>query len=91
MLSLEEFIALELEAQQKFLDSNCTLQGYIDTENRVFLYQVSDYYVESHYIYPEYKVIKIEAFYDMERLDPYLDKMDISLYVTHPGIRGSNK
>jgi hypothetical protein len=90
MLSLKDFISLDLETQQKYLDNHCTLQGYIDTENRVFLYQVSDFYVESHYVYhPEYKVIKIEAFDSMDRLDPYLDQMDISKYVTHKGISGS--
>jgi hypothetical protein len=91
-MSLKEFITLDLQEQQRYLDDYAVLQGYIDTPNRVYLYQVSDFYVESHYVYhPEYKVTKIEAFDNMERLEPYLDQMDISMYVTNPGIGGSDK
>jgi hypothetical protein len=90
-MSITEFISLDLDTQQRYLDQFGVLQGYIDSPNRIYLYQLSDFYAESHFVYkPEYKVIKIEAFYDMERLQPFLDQIDISLYVTHPGIRKSH-
>ena len=86
-IKLQDFNMLDLVKQLKLLEDCGTLQAYIDDPNRIYLYQINSFYVEVHYVYkPVYKAVQIKAWECMDKLDRFMDNVDLVRYLSGFGI-----
>ena len=91
-MKLQDFNILDFNEQIRLLNDSGTLQAYIDDPNRIYLYQISRFYVEVHYVYkPIYKATKIEAWESMDKLDRFMDNVDLVRYLSGYGIAPYDK
>jgi hypothetical protein len=83
---------LDFVKQLKLLEDYGTLQAYIDDPDRIYLYQVSSFYVEVQYVYkPFYKATKIMSWECMDKLDRFIDNVDLVRYLSGYGIAPYDK
>jgi hypothetical protein len=82
-MTTEAFKALGAAAQRKFLLEQGSYLGHRKaTPWSVLLYQVQDYYVEVYFSMNNLDIQKIEAFSDLDRLEPYLERISIDGLLT---------
>lgn len=78
-MTLQQFRARPLHVQERLLINN----GIFLFERKavgvkVLLYQLADFYVEVFYDTTQAKVCLVKSFTEMDGLEPYLYKIDIS-------------
>ena len=78
-MTLKQFRALPLDVQERRLINNGTFLFDRKTVGiKVLLYQLFSFYVEVFYDTSSAKVCMIKSFTEVEDLEPYLYKIDIS-------------
>jgi hypothetical protein len=78
-MTLHEFKLLDLNEQAQATWDLGTLMGCReDGEHHMVLYRVDDFFIEIHYHTEQNEITAIESFISEERLNPYLDKIDIT-------------
>ncbi len=79
MITIDDFQILPFSKQCDFITVFADYLVYrIEEEKKYYLYGMENYFVEVCYLPVEGKVLSIDAFYGTERLDDYLDFIDIS-------------
>jgi hypothetical protein len=76
---LQLFNTLEQEQQVTVLQKRGSLLATKATNSlRIALYQIDGFYVEVYSKKKGDKVLCVNSFLDMDRLDPYLEEIDLS-------------
>jgi hypothetical protein len=77
-MTTEAFKALGDPAQRKYLLEEGAYLGHRKDEPwSVLLYQVRDFYVEVYFSMNNLDIHAIEAFDDLDRLEPYLERISL--------------
>jgi hypothetical protein len=78
-MTLKQFNSLPLEEQQMaVLTKGTFLAERRDAPLRMMLYDMGDFYVEVFFLSRYNKVAWFNGFDDIEKLEPYLAKIDVS-------------
>ena len=79
MLSFYNFCTLPSEEQSDFILENGEFVFAIETgEYKVGLFYLFDFFVEVYFRYKDGMIIKINPFRDSNKLEPFLEHIDIS-------------
>jgi hypothetical protein len=77
-MTLYEFNALDEMEQAESIWDGVFLGDRKDSEHRILLYQIDDFYVEVFY-HIEYNTIRrFRSFSSTNQLDPYLNQIDLT-------------
>jgi hypothetical protein len=79
------FTAYPVSDQRKLLlDHGAYLGHRRETPWSVLLYQIADFYVEVFFSVDSLHIHDIDAFEDLDRLDPYLERISLEGLLAHP-------
>lgn len=77
-MKLSEFIALSEEQKRStVLTEGVAIAKRCVSNNMVFLYQLPEYYVETHCCHKSQEIMEYRVFYDPGQLTPYLNAIHI--------------
>jgi len=80
MISIKDFRVLPFNKQCDFITVFADYLIYrMELDRKYYLYNMGDFFVEVCYKPYEGQVEEIVAFENVDRLDPYLDQINISL------------
>jgi hypothetical protein len=78
-MNVKEFNALDYQGKHTVTNNAVCIGGRSDGEHMVLLYQLNGFYIEVYYNRTHNYISAFHSFDDMAQLDPYLEKMEISI------------
>ena len=78
-MTLDEFLALDYEGRLKATNQAVCIGGRSNATHMILLYQLNGFYIEVLFDRQHNHISSFHAFNDMDLLDPYLKKIEISL------------
>jgi hypothetical protein len=79
VLSLKDFLQLDYEGKIQVTNHAVCIGGRSEQEHMVLLYQLNSFYIEVFYNKKFNYISAFKGFDDLELLDPYLEKINISV------------
>ena len=77
-MTLYQFKTLDEREQREAVEDAVHIDERMDQDHWILLYHLGDFYVEVFYNKTTYVIVDYNAFETTERLQPYLDKIDIT-------------
>ena len=77
-MTLYEFNALDRMEQAESIWDGVFLGDRKDSEHRILLYQIDDFYVEVFYHIQYNTIRRFRSFSSTDQLDPYLNQIDLT-------------